>query len=383
MVLFFSMSCSHHHECGGCRFQHIDYEIQLQQKQTLIDQIFAPFPVEPIIPCSHPWQYRNKMEFSFSQNKAGEQFLGLILRASRGKVFNLRECLITSPWFAKTVQNVKAWWEKSHLRAYHFHKGEGSLRTLTLREGKRTGERMVMLTLSSNPRFALSRQEIDSFKAAINDPNVSIFLRLQQCLKGSATQFYEIHLSGSDHIREEIYIEGKKLIFKISPTSFFQPNTLQAEVLYSKALEMIEPKGHIFDLYAGTATIGMILAQKAQKVVAVELSPYAVFDAQESAVLNQIDNLEVVCGDVGKVLAQITTTPDLVVVDPPRAGLDFNALEQIARLKSPQILYISCNPKSQSDNMHALCEYRPVKIQPVDQFPHTPHVENIVLLSRV
>lgn len=376
------MLCPHAHECGGCRFQDIDYALQLEQKQAVVAQAFPLFSVEPIIPCADPWRYRNKMEFSFSQNKAGDKFLGLILRGSRGKVFNLNECLIASPWFAKTVQSVRGWWEKTHLRAYHFHKGEGTLRTLILREGKRTGEKMAMLTVSGNPRFALTRPDINGFIEAIGDSSVSIFLRIQQCIKGSPTQFYEMHLGGKDHIKEELHINGERLSFIISPTSFFQPNTLQAEILYAKALGMITPSGHLFDLYAGTATIGMILAQKAEKVTSIELNPHAVFDAKANAELNGISNLELICGDVGKVLSEINSVPDLVVVDPPRAGLDALALEHLKRLSPRQILYISCNPISQAANIALLPDYHILKIQPVDQFPHTPHIENIVLLSR-
>jgi 23S rRNA (uracil1939-C5)-methyltransferase len=376
------MFCPHVHECGGCRFQQTDYSLQLEQKQAVVADAFKPHAVNPIIPCQDPWRYRNKMEFSFSQNKAGDRFLGLILKGSRGKVFNLNECLIVSPWFAKTVGSIREWWAKTDLKAYHFHKGEGSLRTLILREGKRTGDKMAMLTVSGDPRFALKRAEIDAFIAAIGDPSVSLFLRIQQCLKGSPTQFYEMHLQGPAHIREELSIHGRRLSFLISPTSFFQPNTLQAEVLYAAALSLIEPQGHVFDLYAGTATIGMILAQKAEKVTAVELNPHAVFDAKANAELNGISNLEIICGDVGKALNEINAKPDLVVVDPPRAGLDAAALQHLERLQPRQILYVSCNPATQAANIAALSEYRIAHVQPVDQFPHTPHIENIVLLER-
>jgi len=376
------MYCAHIHECGGCRFQDTDYSVQLAQKQRVVSEIFKPFPVESIVPCAHPWRYRNKMEFSFSQNKAGEKFLGLILRGSRCKVFNLKECLIASSWFAKTVQSVRAWWEKSSLRAYHFHKGEGSLRTLILREVKHTGDRMVLLTVSGNPNFSLTRSALHGFVEALGTPSPSIFLRIQQCLKGSPTQFYEMHLGGNTHIQEELHIDGRRLFFNISPTSFFQPNTFQAETLYAKALAMIEPQGSVFDLYAGTATIGMILAQKVDSVTAIELNPHAIFDAQANAALNGISNLQLLCGDVGKVLNELHAMPDIVFVDPPRVGLDVRALQNVHRLHSRQILYISCNPTTQAANILAWPDYQIVKIQPIDQFPHTPHIENIVLLER-
>jgi 23S rRNA (uracil1939-C5)-methyltransferase len=370
--------CFHASECGGCTLQHIPYADQLQQKQQEIESIFAPSPVLPIIPCDDPWRYRNKMEFSFSQNKAGDKFFGLILKNGRGKVFNLYECYLASTWFAETVKAVRSWWEASDLQAFHFHKATGHLRNLTLREGKRTGDRMVILTVSGNPVFSLRREHLTSLIAAIGDPKISIFLRIQQAIKGSPTQFFEMHLSGPDHITEQLL----GLTFKISPTSFFQPNTLQAEKLYTAALNMAPPSDHVIDLYCGTATLGMIFARAAKTVTAIELNPYAVFDAKANAEFNGITNIEIVRADVGKFLTTYSLTPDLVILDPPRVGLDPLAIAQVLRLQPKNILYIACNPKTQAHNIQELSGYKIVQIQPVDQFPHTAHIENIVLLDR-
>lgn len=374
--------CPHFPSCGGCTLQHVDYPSQLGIKQQVIDTLF-PFS-SPIIPCKNPWEYRNKMEYSFSQNLAGDRFLGLILKKSRGKVFNLFSCNISPPWFSTALERARLWWEQTGLRAFHFRKGEGTLRTLTLREGRRTGERLAMLTVSGDPRFAPTRAHLDSFVKALGESEMSIFLRIQQAIPKKPTQFFEMHLSGPAHIEEKLTLAGKEFTFKISPTSFFQPNTEQAEVLYNTALRMCgnHSRKQIFDLYAGTATLGMAFSPLASEVISIELNPHAVFDARMNAELNQISNLKVICADVGKSLTAVKERPDLVLVDPPRAGLDQVAIEALLRLAPKEILYISCNPTSQAANIKELTGYEPISVQPVDQFPHTPHIENIVLLKR-
>ncbi|HEX2580303.1 MAG TPA: 23S rRNA (uracil(1939)-C(5))-methyltransferase RlmD [Rhabdochlamydiaceae bacterium] len=377
--------CIHFPDCGGCTSQHIPYADQLLQKQAEIEKIFD-VPVAPIIPCKEPFHYRNKMEFSFSQDKAGRRYLGLILRKSRGKVFNLQECLISPPWMSETLQRVRSWWESTTLAAFNFRSGLGSLRTLILREGRRTGDRLAMLTVSGDPRFALNRKHLNGFIQALNDPQMSIFLRVQQAISGKPTQFYEMHLGGPDHIKERLQLQGRTLSFKISPTSFFQPNTEQAEVLYNQAIEIanMSPQATVYDLYCGTATLGMAFALKAEKVIAIELNPHAVFDAKTNAEVNKISNIDIQCGDVGMLLSQTSILqPDLAIVDPPRPGLDPLALEALKRLQPQHILYVSCNPKTQAQNIAELSGYQIIYVQPVDQFPHTPHIENIVLLLRL
>lgn len=396
--------CKHVSSCGGCAWQQMDYAEQLKEKQRRIEALFSSFLekdgalLHPILPCSTPWHYRNKMEYSFSQNREGEKFLGLVLADTKGRVFNLEECHLTNVWFPKTLAAVRAWWLATDLQAYHLHKNIGSLRTLTLREGAKTGDKMALLTVSGNPDFRLTKSQLDGFVEAVcrslpesDHSRLSIFLRIQQIAKGSPTQFFELQLFGPDHIREELEIKNRRLTFKISPTSFFQPNTLQAEQLYTRALEMLQlsAQARVFDLYCGTATISMALAAEASHVIGIELNPHAVFDAEGNRELNGINNLEILCGDVGKVLTQLCAQtdfvpPDAVVVDPPRSGLDSLALSHILTLRPAKILYISCNPKTQAENIQILSEggCRLTALQPVDQFPHTLHIENIALLER-
>jgi 23S rRNA (uracil1939-C5)-methyltransferase len=204
-----------------------------------------------------------------------------------------------------------------------------------------------------------------------------------------------MHLFGPDHIVEELIIsnpEGKKssLKFKISPTSFFQPNLLQAELLYSKALVLasVSEDSIAFDLYCGTATLAMAFASKVKQVIGIEINPHAIFDAQMNKEFNAVSNLELFQGDVGNVLKEhcfqekISRPIDLVMVDPPRGGLDQNAKEHILSLKPEKILYISCNPFTQAKDIQVFEQagYICTHIQPIDQFPHTMHVENIALL---
>jgi 23S rRNA (uracil1939-C5)-methyltransferase len=355
-----------------------------------------------MIPCLPPWQYRNKMELSFSRDKAGRRYLGLILYGTRGHVFQMQECHLIHEWAIDAVNAVSKWWEESGLDAYFPAGDKGSLRTLTLREGMRTGDRLVMLTVSGNPEYALNQRQIHDFVLALrqavepplHEQKLSIFIRIQQIAKGRKTQFYEMHLYGPDHIREVLHIETAhqehhELQFRISPSAFFQPNTRQAEQLYSRAIQLSgAPSGGIvYDLYCGTGTLGICMAKTAKKVVGIELSPESALDARENAKHNQLSNITIHTGDVGHLLPPLLEDkdlqPDIVMVDPPRAGLDPRALQRILAMRSPLLTYVSCNPATQSANLEVLIKggYRLKVIQPVDQFPQTIHVENIAVLS--
>lgn len=396
--------CVHFGVCGGCRWQHLSYADQLAMKENYIRDCFASLPVQhPIVACDPPWHYRNKMEFSFSQNAAKQHFLGLIMDSSRGKVMNQQECWLTNPWMVQALQAARVWWNETGLQAYHPYSNAGSLRTLTLREGMRTGDRLVMLTVSGNPDFAMTQQQISLFEAYMRDAieplqgELSLFVRIHQIAKGQPTQFFEIHLCGPDVIREQLHIQtrpdlpAEMLEFTVSPSAFFQPNTQQAEKLYSLALQYagIQPESVVYDLYCGTGTIGICAARYAKEVVGIELSPESSLDARTNAKHNNLSNYKVYTGDVGQVLEKIAVEkshphPDIVIVDPPRAGLDAKAIAHLIALEAKTIVYISCNPTTQAPNCAELVShgYKLTFLQPVDQFPQTSHVENIALLER-
>lgn len=398
--------CVHVPDCGGCALQQMDYRAQLRLKEGLVAEQFRQIirehhpVIEPIIGCENPWRYRNKMEFSFSENRAGEKFLGMMLAGSRGRVLNLRECHLVSEWFSEALEGVRQWWQSiPNLKAYHHGSDGGHLRTLTLREAKQGKGKMAMLTVSGNPLFAFKKEWMNSFvdclKKLTADDHLSIFLQVHQIAKGRPTQFFEMLLSGPDHITETLHIhafgQSHTLNFKISPTSFFQPNTKQAEALYSAGLRSLSTLdgARVFDLYCGGATIGLSAAKFAKEVVGIELNPHSVFDAGWNQEVNQIKNFSIYRGDVGEVLETLKqdpnfAKPDIVIVDPPRVGLDKKALGHLKEFSAQEILYISCNPTTQAANIEDLCQagYRLKLIQPVDQFPHTIHIENICLLQK-
>ena len=313
-----------------------------------------------------------------------------MIARSKGRVLNLEECHLTSPWFTNVLSAVRTWWQNSSLLAYHAYTDRGTLRTLTLREGKRSGDKMAFLTISGNHEYCIHKNELEGFKEAVQgalpgeDP--SLFLRIQRIAKGKPTEFYEMHLGGPDQIGETLHVKERKLDFWISPDSFFQPNPTQAEILYTRALEIADPQPNdtVFDLYCGTGTLSIVFAPYVKKVLGIELSPYAVCDAEVNIEANQLKNVTIHKGDVGKRLQEVTTPPDLAIVDPPRSGLDPTAIKHLLRLAPKKILYISCNPKTQSENISLLIEggFQLKTLQGIDQFPHTVHVETIALLEK-
>jgi len=358
--------CQHFAECGGCRWQPLDYPDQLRQKQESIEALFDA-DVRPILPAPSIWHYRNKMEFSFSSDRAGNRFLGLCMAGGRGRVVSLDECYIAPKWMMETLHEVRHWWAESGLAAYHPPSDTGSLINLTCREGRRTGDRIVILTVQG---------EIES------PPNLpSLLLRHRHAEKGKATYYTEQLISGKGFIEEKL----GDLTFRISPSAFFQPNSEAAEQLYRQVIEIgeIGPQMSVYDLYCGTGTLGLFAAPLAKKVVGVELVEEAIADARLNAEASGIDNIEFHVGDVAKIL-QTLPMPDLVLLDPPRAGLGEKVVQQLLEFSPERIVYVSCNPKSQAVDVAQLVDggYRLKTVQPVDQFPHTLHVENIALLIK-
>lgn len=400
--------CVHFGNCGGCRLQNFPYEDQVKHKEQFVLNCFKNLlspdvKVLPIIPCSSIWNYRNKMEYTFSRDAAGKKYLGLILDSSRGKVFNLSECHLSNPWFVEALKCVRNWWHESGLDAYHMRSNTGSLRNLALREGLRSGDRMVILTVSGNPDYAFSKRNLESFVAFVRDAlesgnpqsSLSIILRIQQIGKGMPTSIYEMLLHGPDYLRETLYVkvdpyESSEVHFHISPSAFFQPNTAQAEKVYSAALSLaaIPADAVVYDLYCGTGTLSLCISKHVKQVIGVEISPDAALDAEQNAKRNGRENITIIPGAVCHVLDNIAERqlpkPDVVVVDPPRAGLDTKTLEQLIELNPSKILYISCNPLTQARDVAALVErgYKMHCMQSVDQFPHTYHIENIVVLTK-
>ncbi|MBM3201540.1 MAG: 23S rRNA (uracil(1939)-C(5))-methyltransferase RlmD [Chlamydiae bacterium] len=371
------MQCQHFGECGGCKTQNIPYEEQLNNKQKFIEELFFPHQVERIIPSPQIWEYRNKMEYTFSQDKAGKRFLGLF--AKRGKVLTLQECLLTDPWYIKTKNAVYEWWEEEDLPAFHPRKAEGLLINLILRTSP-SGGKMVNLLVSGNPAYALTRKQLDNFVAKVQSDQVSVFLTLKHAKEGSVTTYSEMHLAGQSYLTYSL----AGLSYHLSPTSFFQPNNYTFPILCETALKMAQLTGkeRVIDLFCGLGTLGLYFARHVEEVVGVEINKAAVADARDNAERSEIHNILFFAEDVSTFIRDYEELFDLAIVDPPRAGLEKKGVEALLQLKPKKILYISCNPKTQSEDLKALLPFYNVqKIQPLDQFPHTEHVENLLLLS--
>ncbi|NGX28968.1 MAG: 23S rRNA (uracil-C(5))-methyltransferase RlmCD [Candidatus Anoxychlamydiales bacterium] len=396
--------CKSFEICGGCSWQNLEYSEQLKQKEKLVIKNFEDYikktnlKLYPIFPAKEIFEYRNKMEFSFSQNQKKTMYLGLIMLGGRF-VVDIERCFLANEWFSNVLKEVKTWWERCDFSAYNFFNGEGFLRTLTLKEGKNTKDKMVVLTTSTSTTLdeEQKRDFISSIIKAIgSDNNLSIYLNEQRAKKGEKTTFELTKLFGKDFIKEDLYIKVDKskikLSFQIGPHSFFQPNTIQAQNLYSLAinylnLEEIKDKV-IFDLYSGTGTIGMILAKFVKKVIAIEINQDSCNQAKDNLKLNNINNFEMINGDVSLILDEILKDknfekPHLIVIDPPRGGLSLEAIENILKILPKNILYISCNPKTQARDIKILTEngYQLKILHPIDQFAQTFHIENIAVLE--
>ncbi|MFT5435075.1 MAG: 23S rRNA (uracil1939-C5)-methyltransferase [Myxococcota bacterium] len=394
--------------CGGCALQSMSYEDQLAAKVAQVDALLERAGHDasvrlPAIGCAEPWFYRNKMEFSFGRNAANELTLGLYPRGYKYEVLGLDSCLLQSPESARLVVEMARWANTRALQPVGRIGTRGFLRTLTIREGKRTGERMVELTTTGDASTALNGNEtsaeavvadflteLQAASVRVNAPISAIYWTQHHAAKGQPTTFEHHHLGGQLVLHEELHLPAGPLRFQIHPRAFFQPNTLQAEVLYTEVIKAVSPDGipagHVLDLYCGTGTIGLAMAASADRVTGIELQPDAVENARTAAKENGLDNATFFAGDVALVLKEqmLASTVDHLVVDPPRSGLTPAAVEQIRAIGAPRIVYVSCNPKSLARDaaLFAHYDWKLLSVQPVDMFPHTAHIENIAVLER-
>jgi len=379
--------CRHFGICGGCRFQDLSYEVQLEQKAqqvrdalVRIGRVVDP-PLEPIVPAASIYGYRNKLEYSFSSGDDGVD-LGFHRAGRWDEVVGIEECLLTTDVGNEIRLAVRGWAREEGLEPYDQATGEGYLRHLVVREGRNTGQALVVLVTAPGERFeagyfvdVLRRfPEMRSIHWAINDT------------PAETTNLPTKLLWGSDAIEEEIL----GLRFRVRPSAFLQTNTEMAEQLYGLAREFAGLTGNenVFDLYCGTGTIGLALAPDAGSVWGLEISEEAVACAIENAELNGIENAQFYAGNVGQTLEELAGkagTADVVVVDPPRSGLAGKALRRTGALGARRIVYVSCNPTTLASDVQVLRDeygYELVRCRPVDMFPHTPHVESVSLLTR-
>jgi len=372
----------------GAPWQVLPYERQLEEKEKQVRDAltrlggFEEPPVQPIVPALEQWRYRNKVEYSFGQSETGELTLGFH-RAGRWDLIDpIAEDILASERVDALREAVLAWCRRQGLPAYDRRDQTGFLRNLVVREGRRTGTLQARLVTSSGRPFPH-----DEFAAALEADSV-LWTQIEgvaETTQGGKTKT----LTGSPALPEQLELGGTTLSFEISPDAFFQTNTEMAERLYATAAEMAGLTGRerVFDLFCGIGTISLALALDSAEVIGVEVVERAVADAIENAKKNGVDNARFYAGDIRtamRPLIEAEGTADVVVVDPPRAGLSQKVVRRVLEAEAARIVFVSCNPTTLAPNARQMVEagYELKAVRPVDMFPQTPHIECVAVLDK-
>lgn len=385
--------CRHFGICGGCVYQTLPYEEQLRMKETqvhdLLTEVLERYPecvsdnwFEGIKASPKQQEYRNKMEFSFGDEvKDGPLSLGMHKRGSFYDVVSVTGCQLVDEDYRQILEFVTEYFRNSGLGFYHKMRHEGYLRHLLVRKAVKTGEILIDLVTTTQSHPDLQPFVDGLLKLSLKGKIAGILNTLNDREADVVQNDHTDILYGKDYFYEELL--GLK--FRISPFSFFQTNSLGAEVLYTVAREFVgETKDKvIFDLYSGTGTIAQMLAPVAKQVIGVEIVEEAVEAAKKNAELNGLHNCDFLAGDVLKVIDEIEEKPDLIVVDPPRDGIHPKALPKVISYGVDRIVYISCKPTSLARDLESFLEagYRVERVCAVDMFPATANVETVCLLS--
>lgn len=396
--------CPHYGECGGCKWQILPYEEQLRYKQkqivdnlTRIGKVALP-PISPILGSKHIYHYRNKLEFTFSdkrwvsweaihqaggiENVSKGNGLGFHIPNCFDKVLDITECHLMEDT-NNTIRNAVRQYAITHnLSFFDLKQQTGFLRSMILRNNHKGQYMLIIVFAEDQPdqRDALLNMLHTSY------PEITSLLYVINTKCNDTINDLPVHTYfGSDYIIEEM----EDLSFKVGPKSFYQTNTEQAYMLYQVVREFAQLQGNelVFDLYTGTGTIANFVARKAKHVIGIEYVPEAIEDAKVNSQINHINNTTFFAGDMKDILTkeflQKHGKPDVIITDPPRAGMHEDVIKTILLASPERIVYVSCNPATQARDLTLLdSDYQVSKVQPVDMFPHTQHVENVVLLER-
>lgn len=377
--------CPIYEQCGGCQFQHLDYMAQLKAKrQQVIDAVTRiggqkDLFVEPTLGAESPWNYRNKMQFPIGRSK-GKTVIGCFAQGTH-EIIDTRDCHIQKEGNNEIVNAVRDIITELRILVYNEDRHTGVLRHVVGRVGEK-GELMVVI-VTATKQLPREKEFVKALRKRL--PHVVSIHQNIQTYRNNVIMGRETNLLwGKPTILDRI----GRLTFHISPRSFFQVNTKQAEVLYNKALEFANLKGEetVIDAYCGTGTITLFLAQKAREVYGIEIVKPAILDAQKNARDNNVRNAEFIVGDATEVMPRLYkqgVRADVVVVDPPRAGCTETVLKTFANMQPDRIVYVSCNPASLARDLAVFEQlgYKAKKVQPVDMFPMTSHVETVALIT--
>ena len=369
-------------KCGGCQLTRLSYAEQLQWKQQRVAELLDGIcEVRPILGMDDPFHYRNKVHAVLSVDKAGKPISGVYAMGTH-RVVSVRHCLIEDRRADRIIQTIVAMLPAYKLRIYNEYTHRGFLRHILIRTGHVTGQIMVVLVATS--------LEFPGKKAFVQEliqrhPEITtVVLNCNQRETSMVLGTKEITLYGEGYMEDELC--GKR--FRISPQSFYQVNAKQCEVLYRTAIDAAQLTGAetLLDAYCGTGTIGLCASDGCKQLIGVELNADAIRDAKENARRNGVENARFLCDDAGRFMQKLAkegNAPDVVMMDPPRAGSDQKFLQSLLMLKPKRVVYVSCNPETLARDLRVLVDggYRAEWATPVDMFPGTEHVETVVLLS--
>lgn len=387
--------CQYFGDCGGCRYQDIDYDKQLIiKKERLIKALekydidYPAGKIKDVTASPRIYNYRNKMEFTFYAEEDGSISCGLHRRGVKNKVLEIEECLLAEGVYVDILAATLKYGRDNNLPAYHRYRHKGLLRHLMIRDAKDSKEIMVNLVTSSQGSLDEGKF-LKYIKEAVKEPYTlkSLYHTVNDSLGDAISADKQNLLYGDAYIRQQV----GDITYLISAESFFQTNPYALKILYDKAEELIDPdkEDRIVDLFAGSGGVGLYIADKVAKVSGVENNPKSVRDGLLCAKINKIDNIEFITEDVKKALhihkEDWQDRFNKAIIDPPRAGISKKIFERLIRFSIPRILYISCNPESLFQNLEYFqdADYRIKEMQPVDMFPHTPHVETLAVLEKV
>ena len=380
-------ACPVYKECGGCQLQHLSYAGQLECKRKQVRDALERIghldtEVLPVLGAATPWNYRNKMQFPASMNAEGVLHIGCYAAATHS-VVDTETCMISKAANNAIMKTVRTWMKHYGISAYDEKTGKGLVRHIMGRVGVHSGQVMAVIITSSYdlPHRAVLVEWLKRYVPGLVSVVQNINKKQTNVVMGSKTRV----LYGAETIKDNLGALG----FNISAQSFFQVNSEQAEKLYNKALEFaaLTGKETVVDVYCGTGTISLYLARHAKKVYGIEIVAPAIENAKRNALENKCDNAEFICGDAAVELPKLLAggvRPDVVVVDPPRAGCEQKVLAAISEVKPERVVYVSCNPASLARDLAFMEQhgYKTLIAQPVDMFPMTSHVETVCLLTR-